>query len=118
LLREKFKATLKSTSHGRIWVESEGEGKGSRFSFALPMELAYPEQAPPETADLPVIICTVSRRKDKIARVAKLGVHGFLVKPVEKKALLAKVAEILGHKRGDEEKQRGSENRPKEASYE
>ncbi|GAG20206.1 unnamed protein product [marine sediment metagenome] len=25
---------------GRIWVESEGEGKGSRFSFSLPIVIA------------------------------------------------------------------------------
>jgi len=25
---------------GRIWVESEGEGKGSRFSFILPIRKA------------------------------------------------------------------------------
>ena len=25
--------------HGQIWVESEGVGKGSRFSFTIPLEL-------------------------------------------------------------------------------
>ena len=27
---------------GHIWVESEGEGKGSRFSFALPLRTCPP----------------------------------------------------------------------------
>ena len=29
---------------GKIWVESEGEGKGSRFSFVLPVKLEYLEE--------------------------------------------------------------------------
>ena len=29
---------------GRIWVESEGEGKGSRFGFLFPPDRVLPEQ--------------------------------------------------------------------------
>ena len=54
----------------------------------------------PKTADLPVIMCTVSRRKSDISQAVKLGVRGFLAKPVAKEALLAKVAEILERKQG------------------
>lgn len=59
----------------------------------------------PKTADLPVVMCTVSKRKTDISHAVELGVKGFLVKPVAKEALLAKVAEIL------ERKQSGAKSR-------
>ena len=34
--------------HGRIWAESDGVGKGSRFVFALPVDPQKAEQARPE----------------------------------------------------------------------
>jgi len=30
------KRTIESQHNGRIWVESEGPGKGSKFCFTLP----------------------------------------------------------------------------------
>ena len=40
---------------GRIWVESEGEGKGSRFSFTLPLGLESPDRPLTEAPrELPV----------------------------------------------------------------
>lgn len=37
---------------GKIWVSSEGEGKGSRFSFVLPMAAGHPEEARIELENL------------------------------------------------------------------
>ena len=36
---------------GRIWIESEGEGKGSRFSFVLPTEPLQLEEGQPEAIE-------------------------------------------------------------------
>jgi len=34
---------------GKIWVESEGQGKGSRFGFVLPIKPVHLEEGKPET---------------------------------------------------------------------
>ncbi len=59
------------------------------------LELVQRIRSNTKTADLPVVICTVSRKKDHIIRAARLGVKGFLVKPISPKVVLAKVDKIL-----------------------
>ncbi|MCH8294464.1 response regulator [Candidatus Poribacteria bacterium] len=59
------------------------------------LELVQRIRSNTKTADLPVLICTISRKKDHIIRAAQLGVKGFLVKPISPKLVLAKVDKIL-----------------------
>jgi len=59
------------------------------------LELVQRMRSNTKTADLPVLICTISRKKDHIMRAAQLGVKGFLVKPISQKLVLEKVEKIL-----------------------
>ena len=59
------------------------------------LELVQRIRSNTKTADLPVLICTISRKKDHIMRAAQLGVKGFLVKPISPKLVLAKVDKIF-----------------------
>ena len=48
-----------------------------------------------KTADLPVLMCTISNQKKEVLRAIRLGVQGFLIKPVKPQVVLEKVNEIL-----------------------
>ncbi len=64
---------------GRIWVESGGEGKGSRFCFTLPLDPKIREEFPPveAAAFLEHLEETIdhARRYDKVFTICYL--HGF-----------------------------------------
>ena len=59
------------------------------------LELVQRIRSNTKIVHLPVLMCTASRRKDDIMRAARLGVKGFLVKPISRELLLAKVDKIL-----------------------
>ncbi|MBI4577205.1 MAG: HDOD domain-containing protein [Planctomycetes bacterium] len=44
---------------------------------------------------LPVILCTAVRDKERVVQAARLGVSGYIVKPFDRKTILAKVAQAL-----------------------
>jgi DNA-binding response OmpR family regulator len=45
--------------------------------------------------DMPVLMLSAHRDQDSLLRLQRLGISGFLVKPVEASALVAKVAEVM-----------------------
>jgi DNA-binding NarL/FixJ family response regulator len=49
----------------------------------------------PTLCDLPILILSAHRDDDSLIRLQRLGISGFLLKPVEASALVAKVAETL-----------------------
>jgi PAS domain S-box-containing protein len=68
---------------GEIWVESEGEGKGSKFSFALPLiaktteEIGLPEaQSPNILRNHLMRIISLSKRKERSFAFCSLQVQG------------------------------------------
>ena len=46
--------------------------------------------------DLPIIILTGTRHKDKVIRGITSGVHGYIVKPVDSEQLVLKIETALG----------------------
>ena len=59
------------------------------------LEMVEQIRANPKTANLPVLMCTGTKRKSEIIQAARLGIQGFLVKPVSPASLLTKVEEIF-----------------------
>lgn len=49
----------------------------------------------PSLCDLPILILSAHRDDDSLIRLQRLGISGFLLKPVDASALVAKVAETL-----------------------
>lgn len=45
----------------------------------------------PATANTPIIMMTARRKREDIVQSAQLGVAGFILKPIEKDTLLAKI---------------------------
>ncbi len=57
------KQIVEEGHHGKVWLESPGEGKGTTFSFSLPQELnEYQEKAP--TSDYLILYERESKIKD------------------------------------------------------
>ncbi len=50
----------------------------------------------PELANIPVIFLTCINDQDKIQKAIKLKPQGYLLKPVEKDALIKKISELIG----------------------
>jgi DNA-binding response OmpR family regulator len=46
--------------------------------------------------DLPIIILTGTRHKDKVIKGITSGVHGYIVKPADAEQLIAKIEAALG----------------------
>jgi signal transduction histidine kinase len=70
---------------GRIWIESEGENKGSKFSFAVPVKIWEPEAMRAKVihvmSDAVLLdhlnkIINVSKRHQRIFTVCRLDVRG------------------------------------------
>ena len=55
---------------GRVWVESEGEGKGSAFRFTIPLQPEPPRESPGEPLATPVVQSGV--QKPALQRMADL----------------------------------------------
>ncbi len=49
-----------------------------------------------ELKDLPIIILTGTRHKDKVIKGITSGVHGYIVKPADAEQLIAKIEAALG----------------------
>lgn len=52
-------------------------------------------KANPQTAKIPVIICTARGMKQDVMMAAQSGAAGYIVKPVNKKTVLEKVRNVL-----------------------
>jgi CheY-like chemotaxis protein len=52
-------------------------------------------RANPDTADLPVIVCSVRGSADDIERSRALGCDGYLQKPFDVDALVAEVGDVI-----------------------
>ena len=50
----------------------------------------------PRHGRLPVLMCSPLKDPDILLKIAKLGVHGFVTKPIDVKAFLEKVDEAIG----------------------
>ena len=74
------------------------------------LEMLQRVRANPKTADVPVVMCTISNQKKDVLRAANLGIKGFLLKPVKLQAVVTKVNEILG----DASQESGEGNRETE----
>ena len=57
-------------------------------------------RANPETADLPVIVCSVRGSADDIDRGRALGCDGYMQKPFDIDDLLAEVGEVIDRSAG------------------
>ena len=59
------------------------------------LELVRRIRSSAKTAHLPVLMCTASNDESDVVRAARLGIQGFLVKPIAPDVLRAKVRELL-----------------------
>lgn len=57
----------------------------------------------PKTKDIPIIFLTGVTERDKVLNIIKLAPQGYLVKPVKRAELIARIIETLGAAREDEE---------------
>ena len=54
------------------------------------LEMVQQIRVNPKTANIPVLMCTATKRKSDIVQAARLGIQGFLMKPVSPASLLLK----------------------------
>ncbi|MCZ6680548.1 MAG: response regulator [Candidatus Poribacteria bacterium] len=58
------------------------------------LELVQKIRADAKNADLPVLMCTSSKRKEDLLSAVRLGVQGFLIKPISPVELLEQLDKI------------------------
>lgn len=50
----------------------------------------------PTLQELPIIMCTAANEREQVVAAAKHGIQGYLLKPINRQALLERMAEIFG----------------------
>lgn len=108
LMRRLLRGILESAGYGVVEAESGAKALDALKSglvdlvitdLQMPdmdgLELVHRIRSHPRTADLPALICTASKEAADVKDAARLGVQGFLTKPVVKDAVLEKVTQAL-----------------------
>jgi two-component system chemotaxis response regulator CheY len=113
LMRRLLRGILESAGYGVVEAESGARAIDALRSESVDLvitDIEMPDmdglemirriRSHPRTADLPALICTASKEAADVKDAARLGVRGFLTKPVVKDAVLEKVAQALNRPEG------------------
>ena len=92
-----------TAEHGKMALELLETGN-IKFDLAL-MDVKMPVmdgfetlkkiRANPALKDMPVIMCTSKSEREAILELAQIGIQGFIAKPINVKALISKVQEVM-----------------------
>jgi CheY-like chemotaxis protein len=110
LVRTFVAGALRSQGHDTVEVEPTSLFEVLRMLREAPVDLLIADFLMPECPgeslvracredpvlrELPILILSAHRDEISLQRMQQLGISGFLMKPVEARALVAKVAEVL-----------------------
>ncbi len=110
LVRTFVAGTLRSQGHEMVEVEPTSLFEVLRVLREAPVDLLVADYLMPECPgeslvracredsalrELPVLILSAHRDDLSLQRMQQMGISGFLMKPVEVRVLVAKVAEVL-----------------------
>ncbi len=59
------------------------------------LELAKRISEDPELKDIPIMLCTALHDRETVMNAAKLGIHHYIVKPLEAERVIAQVESLL-----------------------
>jgi twitching motility two-component system response regulator PilH len=59
------------------------------------IEMARKIRENPEIKDIPIMLCTAVHEKETVIEAVKLGIHHYLVKPLDAEKLIRQIEDIL-----------------------